>query len=143
MNKQEAQLELAKLAERQAELQKIVDAAPKSLLCEDGIGAHCISNRMENSYVGDVATAIRYADALDTLLLLRHQPGTEAASDGKDQWLIDTSDDGLTLDYWMGAHFKLRFISPCFASDADAQAAIDTIGADRILRMFHTLHGVA
>jgi hypothetical protein len=139
----EARRELAQLAERQAELQKIVDAAPKILLVNQG--EFCIGNRLIYDEVIDEATATAYGDALDTLLRLRHQPGTEAADGNKLQWTLDTQGDGngITIDNWTCIDGKLRFISPAFATEAAINAAIGVVGADRILRMFRTLHGVA
>jgi hypothetical protein len=138
----EAKIELAQIAERQAALQKIVDAAPKSLLTK---GGYNIGGPMNQDWVRGETTALAYADALDTLLMLRHQPGSEPAKD-EEQWTIRTGDvqrGTLSTTYLFGTNVKASRISPCFATDADARAAIDTIGADRILRMFRTLHGVA
>lgn len=137
----DAKRELAQIAERQAQLQMIVDAAPKSLLANDD----CISigARMIYDEVDYAPTADAYADALDTLLRLRHQPGTEAATSIARQFLVVIKDGAADVDYYTNGECKLERISPCFATESDAKAAIDTIGADRILRMFHTLHGVA
>lgn len=164
----EAKRELAQIAERQAELQKIVDAAPKSLLTKPGAGSREVYWTIEakfntggykpfvleaNSihpevYAGgnvftDCDTADAYADALDTLLMLRHQPGTEAVNYFSEQFMVTVD---VNRVYAIGMYpdmRKITRISPCFATLDHAQAAIDTIGADRILRMFRTLHGVA
>lgn len=80
-----------------------------------------------------------YADALNTLLLLRHQPGTVPAEDIVGQWMVCPGRDA---GVWYTLDAKMGRISPCFATSEDAQRAIDTIGADRILRMFRTLHHV-
>lgn len=157
----EARRELAQIAERQAELQKIVDAAPKSLLekhpsgssayyLTDGItGFHAVTGMKPFNDASDgnifqsVDVADAYADALDTLLMLRHQPGSEAAIEGGVQCFIRDADGNIAVDTWTSINYKTSCISPMFATFCDAQAAIDTIGADRILRMFRTLHGVA
>ena len=142
----EARRELAQIAERQAELQKIVDAAPKSLLTANGgPNGSNVAYWMNSPAVEDTNVAHAYADALDTLLMLRHQPGSEVARDEEAQWAIECSDDGksLRLSSWGCINYKVPYLSPCFSTREAAQAAIDTIGADRILRMFRTLHGVA
>jgi hypothetical protein len=138
----EARRALAQIAERQAELQKIVDAAPKSLLTHDGnytIGGAMI----EDGFIA-FETAKAYGDALDTLLMLRHQPGSEAVGLTNNlQWFVEVRFNKIETYGWPETNSKIVRISPCFGTKGDAQAAIDTIGGDRILRMFRTLHGVA
>lgn len=87
-----------------------------------------------------------YAEAFDTMLLLRHQPGTVTATWNLTQWVIQPSDDHmltLEVDDWIGLASKSGFISPCFATESDALRAIKTVGEERILRMFKTLHHIS
>lgn len=85
-----------------------------------------------------------YAEAIETMLLLRHQPGTEPALAKKVQLVISPrfGPDRLQICEWSSMDIKAEYLSPCFQTQDAAQAAIDTIGADRILRMFKTLHHV-
>ncbi len=79
-----------------------------------------------------------YYYAIDTMLELRQQPGSEAAKDGVRQYLIsfDCDVENRTTTY------KIGMISPCFKTEEHAEAAIKAVGADRIARMFKVLHGV-
>jgi hypothetical protein len=139
----EARRELAQIAERQAELQAIVDAAPKSLVQPGGADGFGLVDIFEHDSFASFKQRNAYADALDTLLMLRHQPGSEAANGENMQWSIETEANDLEITYWDSLDFKLRSLSPFFSTEEAAKSAIDTIGADRILRMFRTLHGVA
>lgn len=84
-----------------------------------------------------------YALAIDTLLLLRHQPGTEPAIDGDRQWLV-------LLDWPLKlvasscrySYFKQTQASPCFKTEQYAKQAIETVGKDRLMHMFNTFHHV-
>ena len=85
-----------------------------------------------------------YWDAIDTMILLRRQPGSEAPKTDR-QWTIDYSRGHVILETWGGEHnlrSQVSRISPSFGSQAHAKAAIDTIGEDRLIRMFETLHGL-
>lgn len=86
-----------------------------------------------------------YAEAFDTMLLLRHQPGTVAPKISGSQWIIKTSNEqmiSLFVDGWCRWPTKSQSISPCFVTKKDAQRAIETVGEERIIRMFKTLHHV-
>lgn len=89
------------------------------------------------------AIAQAYAEAIDTMLLLRHQDGTEEIT-AKIQYVIEPNDSihGVYIENWLTTWCKLRLISPCFVTEEAAQSAIATIGAERILRMFKTFHGI-
>lgn len=97
------------------------------LLDSDEIG--CVQNQK---------VAARYAEAFNTLLDLRRQPGSEAAVDGKAQWFIDGT--GRVFLY-SELHLKLSEICPPFDSKTSARAALAVVGWDRIKRMYYTLHG--
>lgn len=80
-----------------------------------------------------------YAEAFNTLLDLRRQPGSEAAEDGKPQWVIWS--DGSVSVFHSNWQNKTSYISPMFDTEASALAAREAVGLDRILRMYNTLHG--
>lgn len=91
------------------------------------------------------ALASAYAEAFETFLALRHCEGTEAVAHEKTQFTIEPAEarnPSLMVDSWVGLGCKMRRISPMFATREDAQAAIDKLGADRILKMFRTFHHV-
>lgn len=85
-----------------------------------------------------------YAEAIDTMLLLRHQPGTVPAAD-LSQVYINTKDSGARCNTATDSNIfsKMYRLSPCFAIHEQAQAAIDVVGEQRILRMFKTFHHVS
>jgi len=89
--------------------------------------------------------ANRYKEAFETMILLRQQPGSEISKEDVVQFIISINGIG-KIFLFIEAHddfiLKIDRISPCFASEEDAQRAIDTVGAERILRMFKILHGV-
>lgn len=95
--------------------------------------------------------AENYAKAMDTLLLLRHQPGTEPAKDTRTQFVIEPdwqlSEEGNPSLYIKarelgGLIYKMARVSPCFKTMKDAKNAIEVVGAEAILHMFKTLHHV-
>lgn len=86
-----------------------------------------------------------YADAIDTMLMLRHQPGTCPPSAKKNQWMIWPSDEKCnSLEFFTFYYLasKCSMISPCFNSKDDALQAIEVVGKTRILNMFKTFHGI-
>lgn len=93
----------------------------------------------------DEEQAGSYAEALDTLLLLRHQPGTQPATRDT-QFQLEVVGEGGRL--CMRAYertvreAKMQKLSPCFNTGEDAAAAISAVGEGRVLRMMQTLHGI-
>lgn len=86
--------------------------------------------------------ANQYQEAFETMILLRQQPGSEAAKNDA-QYSIFVEEGKITCSILFECiNSKMTEISPCFATQEDAQLAIDTVGAERILRMFKILHGV-
>lgn len=91
-----------------------------------------------------------YAQAVDTLLLLRHQPGTVPAKDTGNQFIIEPDwkrNEGNPSLYIKarelgGLIYKMARVSPCFKTLKDAKNAIEVVGAETILHMFKTLHHV-
>lgn len=83
-----------------------------------------------------------YAEAIDTMLLLRHQPGTVSAKAGDTKYLIRTELQGEEIVITNADGDFTDLLCPAFSTEAHAKAAIDTLGADRILRMFKVLHHV-
>lgn len=89
--------------------------------------------------------AASYAEAIETMLLLRHQLGTVPAGQWA-QWMVEASQDCATMVVRCVARTdmlsKIGKVSPCFSTERAARDAIDTIGPARILRMFKTFHHV-
>ncbi|MGL5219788.1 MAG: hypothetical protein ACRC8G_10000 [Plesiomonas shigelloides] len=81
-----------------------------------------------------------YAEAIDTMLLLRHQPGTRKGS-GSAMWCIGTTATG-HLTIFRSNVDCTGLICPAFDNAESARAAIAVIGIARILRMFKVLHHV-
>lgn len=99
-------------------------------------GANCFQSK---------AIAEAYIDAINTMLLLRHQPGTVEIEDDVPQWGIVPCIGllNLSIDYWTTSrHLKIRAISPFFDTEENVRAAINKIGEKRILQMFKTFHGI-
>lgn len=176
MNKADAIAELVQIEKHAAELRAIIDApSGDSLLNKPEMGSgdrywSLSSNwadKRESSlepysliamsdepraYRGgniftDKNTANAYADAIDTMLLLRHQPGSCAPSKGTVNYDIGISYDVsnsylISAKYWTGGGSKMDRISPCFQDRAAAEAAIKAIGSDKLIRMFKTFHHV-
>ena len=126
-----------RIAELERELAAL-KAKPHCLLPEPAGQGYCLT---ASFHFDDVQDALDYSKAVETMLLLRRQPGSSAAKDG-DQYVICTRNTGFRIEKWFAVECKTEFISPCFASKQAAQAAIDSIGKDRIIHMFNTLHGV-
>lgn len=101
------------------------------------------SGSLGQNHFPDLATAQAYADAFSTMLELRRQPGSEPVKEDS-QWRIevDTCCNELLVTYSRSLNYKLSRISPCFATQEQAQAAVKAVGKGRILAMFKTLHGV-
>jgi hypothetical protein len=92
---------------------------------------------------GLIPATSEYYNAVSTMLELRQQPGSEAARNGE-QWVVTPTKEGsVKPDYWDDIVSKTRYISPCFRTKEHAEAAIKAVGADRIMKMFRTLHGVS
>jgi hypothetical protein len=138
MNKSEALKRLDALETEAAALRKIIEAQEpvekKPLLWQGlshvairGIGA-----------VQSLTVAQAYAEAFNTMLDLRRQPGGEAAVDEKCQWSI--RGDG-SIGSFNRLWVKIEMICPMFDSEASALAARKAVGWDRIEKMMNTLHG--
>lgn len=85
--------------------------------------------------------ATDYAEAIDTMLLLRHQPGTVSPIPGRQAYGIS---------WWKRAaniviaplESGTVLISPHFSSREYAEAALQTIGPDKIIRMYKTFGNI-
>lgn len=140
MNKTEALKRLDALETEAAALRRIIEAPePVENVEKKPLLTHSFTAKMVypgNPLVGsDVSDG--YAKAINTLLDLRRQPGSEAAEDGERQWVI-WPDGSVFHSNWQN---KTSYISPMFDTEASAIAARDAVGLDRILRMYNTLHG--
>lgn len=82
-----------------------------------------------------------YAEAINTMLLLRHQPGTEPVS-GRDQYVIQPSGALTVVEAicYLNPNMKLARLSPSFSTKDHAIAAIESVGMARIMKMFKDLH---
>lgn len=91
----------------------------------------------------DRDTADAYAKALNTLLHLRHCPGTVPPKNDN-QYIIMANESCATvfLEYWKSQGLKASLLSPCFDSYESAKAALAEVGEDNIKHMFETLHGL-
>lgn len=169
MNKTELQQQIGKLEAEVARLRTLVDgpATAPSLLTKPvpvsgdvyyaigftptnqfAVYQQCASVAALNDHGNLFQTrklAQAYAEAIDTMLLLRHQPGSEPPGSREKQWGISIDDDPLRVVVnmlTMMPIFKLVRISPMFATKEHAEAAIEAVGAERILRMLKTFHHV-
>lgn len=144
MNKEAALARLSAIEDEARKLRAIIEA-PTSLLPE---GAELVSAQF---HLPRNESSLPLFDALKTLVALRAQPDTVApvnnGNNGKPQFVIEPS---YVIDcnewlLWVGKYItagtKLSRISPSFATEASAYAAMNTLGEKRLLSMFFTLHG--
>jgi hypothetical protein len=82
-----------------------------------------------------------YYNAVRVMIELSQQPGSEAVKDGETQYAV-YFDCGKIETSQFKYDSKLNLISPCFRTKQYAKEAIKAVGAERIARMFCTLHGV-
>lgn len=85
-----------------------------------------------------------YAEALAVMVDLRAAKGVVAAKHGEWQYMIEakTEGSGLRLEVRKRRDRSVKFsrsFSPTFANENDAQAAIQSVGGDRILKAMKTL----
>jgi hypothetical protein len=132
-------------AEYAAKFQAIVDEPeapePVGSLLPQNWGPYCCHMIAQEAFKSrDQMKA--YASAINTLIELRRQPGTEKPDDSKRQWNIGITSGEVKPCFYNGANVRMDMISPCFATEEQAEAAKEKIGADRLKQMFNTLHGV-
>lgn len=90
----------------------------------------------------DAAQARAYADAIETLVLLRRQPGTvPAVNMNQPTIMVDTRHMVPSVVVRQGVGTKLSYVCPTFDSARSARRAIHTVGGRRIMRMMDTLQG--
>lgn len=138
MNKTEALKRLDALETEAAALRRIIEApepVEKKPLLTHSFTADMVypGNPHVGSNVSDA-----YAEAFNTILDLRRQPGSEVAEDGKHQWYINSNG---VVAYTADLEWKLQQLCTMFDSEASALAARKAVGFVRILRMYNTLHG--
>lgn len=136
----EIQSSMRELAEEVAALRRIIEApepVAKKPLVQPERGKTGIGLNWSGRF-WSLAQARAYGDAIDTLIDLRRQPGSEAAEDVKYQWNIAGRGE---IQKLRSLELKISEICPWFDSEESAEAAIAAVGKDRILRMMNTLHG--
>ena len=159
-NKAEALARLAALEAEAAALRNILekpDTAPSLLKRkEDLLSVHRIGSEKftltgcnlsskvgsfiyGENYFESLKQACDYAEAFETFLLLRRQPGTVKVVDGEPQWVVSGD---VFPDSFQTREYKLSKISPVFTNRANCEAAINAIGAERLHHMFNTFHHV-
>lgn len=158
-NKEQAKQQLEKLEAEMQKLKEIINKPEKagSMLGESGeynalsqagkfignkLPPYCDTkgtNRFESE-----AIAQAYAEAFNTMLELRKCEGSEAAKEGIGQYTLVPSKckTYLVIHNFHDQDVKLFQISPAFTSAKYAQAAIDKVGKEKIIKMFNTLHGI-
>lgn len=140
MDKKEALKRLAALETEAAKLREALVEAPEPVEKKPLLNYDITCDNATFFGVEEAAKkeAQAYADAINTLLDLRRQPGSEAAKRMTKQWLIDA---GGTVQYVCNTEWKLQQLCPMFDSAESALAAKEAVGWDRIKRMMDTLHG--
>jgi hypothetical protein len=144
MNKEAALARLSALEDEARKLRTIIEA-PTSLLPE---GAELVAAQF---HLPGNESSLPLFNALQMLIELRAQPDTVAPANndnnGKPQFVIelsyvsDCNEWRLRVGKYITAGTKLSRISPSFASEAAAYAAMNKLGEKRLLSMFFTLHG--
>lgn len=137
--KEEARAQLAALEQWRAALLQVIEAPDEAVekkpLLDHSFAAELVypANRLLESRVSKA-----YEEAINTLLDLRRQPGSEAPIDGKRQWFINGAGHAVSR---FGNEYKICMVCPPFGTQESAEAARDVVGLDRVLRMYNTLHG--
>ena len=154
-NKQEAKQQLEKLEAEVQKLKEIINKPEKAgSLIEDG-QYHIVNGGSDleiyptgcthgyNSF-NDELIAQAYAEAFNTMLALRKCEGSCTTVNGKEQWSIDIDQSlkGIETYAYSGNYSKIITLSPSFSSKEYAQAAIDKVGKENIIKMFKILHGI-
>lgn len=115
---------------------------PGAPLCASYLASPIAECYLSANMFFEEKTAQRYAEAIETLLTLRQQPGTVTAdSDG--QWVIEVGSAGNPSGEVRAAFLthigsKRSRISPSFSKETHAVAAIREVGERRIEAMFRT-----
>lgn len=95
-----------------------------------------------NNFFSTMEEAENWAKAIDTVLLLRRQFGTEQPRHDIWQFCLTPSHESVVVVGCLRLVHKLPNISPCFVTSEDAKLAIQNIGEPRLLQMFNTFHGM-
>lgn len=86
------------------------------------------------------SAAERWSHAICIIMELRAQVGVVAPTREMQYTIVLTDGHTLAIDTAFSANRKV--LSPCFATSADARAALNNIGSDEILKAFKTLAGI-
>ena len=82
-------------------------------------------------------------EALKIMSELHEHPGAERAVHNQPQWVASYTVHGISADPWTSIYPKInRCFSPCFATRENCEAAIRTVGEQRIRRAMEWLAGV-
>lgn len=93
------------------------------------------------NYYATREQAEAYADAFEVLRLIRRQPGIVDPSSGKEVHR-PTARDNLIIVDWYRRPCATSCMFPCFESHDAAQAAVDAVGAERLIKTAKWLAGV-
>lgn len=152
-NKQEAKQQLEKLEAEVQKLKEIINKPEKAgSLLEDGEWLMCLqpyhwrygTQPVDPFNFESSSIAQSYAEAFNTMLALRKCEGSECCIDDKFQSAIGISQslEDLRVFNYTSSYAKFDSASPMFISEEYAQAAIDKVGKENIIKMFKTLHGI-
>lgn len=93
--------------------------------------------KLNPSLFADRKAAEDWAFVFKTMLEIAACDGVEPVKKGKAQWFIDIDCASLEIEprQWTPTGLKFLSISPPFSTREQAQAALDKIGAENIMRM--------
>ena len=85
--------------------------------------------------------AVAYAEAFETMVMLRKCDGSVKPNDDKYQCVFRYMNGKFQLTEYMSIWYKTEAISPTFVTKEDARNAIKKVGEERVIRMFNTFSG--
>lgn len=94
------------------------------------------------NYYDSEEQAAAYADAFEVMRLIRRQPGIVDPSSSGNVYRPKISSNGMIFIDCLAVHYLSFCMFPCFKSQQAAHAAIDAVGAERLVRCANWLAGV-
>lgn len=94
------------------------------------------------NYYASKEQATAYADAFEVLRLIRRQPGIVDPTGDSSVYRPTVTDDRKVAVFLSQHVFPGFCMFPCFRSEQAAQAAIDAVGAERMIKAAKWLAGV-